>query len=124
MRAGLRAICVAATLALCACGGGSGGPKTSALTCDPLDAGTCDTDGPTYEANIQPILARSCLPACHDGSPDAAWPLTDFDDITAWTTYIQSDMINCTMPPADAGLSITTAERTAIVHWLGCGHPQ
>jgi hypothetical protein len=97
---------------------------TAALTCSALDAGaTCPTDGPTYEATIQPILARSCLPGCHDSSPDAAWPLTDFDDITAWSTYIESDLIRCTMPPPDAGVAITDDERNEIFTWLGCGTP-
>ena len=113
-------------LAICACGSSSNSPPVpSCASLDGLDGGAvCATDGPTYEANIQPILARSCLPACHDGSPDAAWPLTDFDDITAWTTYMVSDIIHCTMPPAGSTLTISNEERFEIVRWLGCGHPQ
>jgi hypothetical protein len=120
------AICVAAALSLGACGSSSNAP--AAPSCAPLDGldggAACAADGPTYEANIQPILARSCLPACHDDSPDAAWPLTDFDDIKAWTTYVVSDIIHCTMPPAGSTLTITNEERSQIVRWLGCGNPQ
>ena len=128
-----RAFCLAALLAssltLAACGSGSSNaPQEGSLyaSCTDIDASaTCSTDGASFEATVQPILAKSCLPACHDGSPDAAWPLTDYDDVQAWTTFVSADLLQCAMPPvANAGqYPITRHDRETILQWIVCGTP-
>jgi uncharacterized membrane protein len=110
-----------ATLALAACGNGDSIiGRTSALTCAAVDASaTCETDGAPFDA-ILPILQKSCIP-CHDTSaPDAAWPLTTYDDVAGWSEIIEGDVLRCSMPPADGGVSITNADRLALVNWMIC----
>jgi hypothetical protein len=122
--AACRALCLATTLAFCACGNSSNTPTEGTIfaSCTNVDASaTCSPDGSSFAAAVEPILARSCLPACHDGSPDAAWPLTDFDDVQAWTTYISSDIESCTMPPIGSGYPMSRGDREAILNWIVCG---
>jgi hypothetical protein len=116
-------------VALAACSSSNNAPIASvdgaALTCSAVDAGsTCPADAaPTYEASVQGIIAKSCLPACHDGSPDAAWPLTEEDDVAAWNSFVASDLIRCTMPPAGSTLTISDGDRRTILTWILCGNP-
>jgi len=110
-----------ASLVLAACGNGDAViGQTSALSCPGVDASaTCETDGAPFDA-ILPILQKSCIP-CHDTSaPDAAWPLTTYDDVEAWSGVIEGDILRCSMPPADGGVPITSAERLALVNWMIC----
>jgi hypothetical protein len=120
-----RAICTALLLALGACGSSSNAPpEESPYACPAVDASaTCSVDGSSFEVTIQPILAKSCLPACHDGSPDAAWPLTDYDDVQAWTTFVAQDILACTMPPRGSGYPMKKADRQAIIDWISCNAP-
>jgi len=121
--------CILLVLALSACGSSSNEPATNSLygSCTNIDASaTCMTDGSSFEATVQPILAKGCLNACHDGSPDAAWPLTDYDDVQAWTTFVSKDLLQCTMPPNTASYDkypITREDREAILQWIVCGTP-
>jgi len=123
--AGFRTVCLATVLALCACGSSSNAPpEGSPYSCPAVDASaTCAVDGSSFVATIQPILAKSCLPACHDGSPDAAWPLTDYDDVQAWTTFVAKDILQCTMPPPQSGYPIKQSDRQAIMDWISCNGP-
>lgn len=125
MNAEFGALCLAAAVALCACGSSSNAPPAdSQYACPAVDAGAaCVADAATYQTTIQPILARSCLPACHDGSPDAAWPLTDPDDIQAWKSYVDEDLTRCSMPPPGSALLIDGVGRAAILNWLACTAP-
>jgi hypothetical protein len=122
--AAFRALCLTATLAFCACGSSSNAPSEDTIygSCTNVDASaTCEPDGSSFAVSVQPILAKSCLPACHDGSPDAAWPLTDFDDVQAWTTYVAADILHCTMPPVTSGYPMSRGDREAILNWIVCG---
>jgi cytochrome c5 len=111
-----------ASVALAACGNGDAviGQTTAALSCEAVDASaTCQTDGEAFDA-ILPILQKSCIP-CHSVSaPDAAWPLTTYHDVEAWSGVVEGDILNCTMPPVDGGYSITDTERLALVNWMIC----
>ena len=107
-----------------ACSSSSNTPTEATLygSCMHVDASaTCTTDA--GYATIQPILAKSCLPACHDGSPDAAWPLTDYDDVQAWTSFIAEDLLRCTMPPLTSGYPMSRQDRETILQWIVCGAP-
>ena len=122
----LSALCLTPLLALSACGSSSNSPPPASLyaSCTGVDASsTCTSDALTFSTTIQPILARSCLPSCHDNSPDAAWPLTDFDDVQAWTTFIAQDLLACTMPPAASGYPMTREDRETILDWIACDAP-
>jgi hypothetical protein len=107
-----------------ACSSSSNAPVQSSLygSCTNVDASaTCDNpDASTYQV-VLPILAQSCLPGCHDNSPDAAWPLTEFDDVQAWTSFIAQDLLDCTMPPIGSGKLMTREDRETILNWIVCG---
>lgn len=127
MRATFGAFCLALALAVCACANSENTPVESSLygSCTDIDASaTCATDA-GFEAAIVPILQKSCMKNCHDGSPDAAWPLTDYDDVQAWSDYVSEDIIQCTMPPAAeaSGYPITRQDRETILNWIVCGTP-
>jgi hypothetical protein len=112
-------------LAICSCGNSANTPTESSLygSCTDVDASATCTMDAGFEAAIVPILTKSCLPACHDGSPDAAWPLTDYDDVQAWTDFISTDLVQCTMPPATSGYPISRHDRETILNWIVCGAP-
>jgi hypothetical protein len=124
----VRALTLASLLAVCACSSSSNAPVQGSLydSCTNVDASaTCSTNA-GFDNTIAPILAKSCMKNCHDGSPDAAWPLTDYDDVQAWTTFISQDLLRCTMPPVNAGpdYPITREDRETILNWIVCGAPQ
>jgi hypothetical protein len=114
-------------LTLAACGSSSNAPAENTIygSCSNVDASAicANPDASSFEAQVQPILARSCLPMCHDGTPDAAWPLVDYDDVSGWTTFIADDLLHCTMPPLDKAESypITRQDRETILQWIVCG---
>jgi cytochrome c5 len=112
---------LAASLALAACGNGDAViGRSSALTCEAVDAsGTCATDGEAFDA-ILPILQKSCIPCHYTSAPDAAWPLTTYSNVEAWSGVVEEDILKCAMPPADGGYSITDDERLALVNWMIC----
>jgi len=123
----LRAISLAATLAICACSSSSNAPTEGTIyaSCTNVDASAvCQSDA-GFEAAVVPILAKSCMKNCHDGSPDAAWPLTDYDDVQAWTTFIAMDLLTCAMPPvaSAAQYPISRHDRETILQWIICGTP-
>ena len=124
MLVSLRAFSLASLVAICACSSSNNAPTEGIYaSCTNIDAGTtCVGGGPDFDADIAPILAKSCLKACHDGSPDAAWPLTDYDDVQAWTTFIAPDIAQCRMPPiaAAADYPITREDRETILQWILC----
>jgi hypothetical protein len=114
-------------VAICACSSSTNQPLEGTIyaSCTNVDASaTCQSDA-GFEAAVVPILARSCMKNCHDGSPDAAWPLTDYDDVQAWTTFIAMDLLDCAMPPIDKAASypISRADRETILQWIVCGAP-
>jgi hypothetical protein len=131
VRGSIRALCLAAAVAFCACSNSSNAPAEGSLyaSCTNVDAGsTCVGAGPGFANDIAPILAKSCLKSCHDspqGTPDAAWPLTDYDDVAGWSTYIADDIIGCTMPPIAnaAQYPITRQDRETILQWILCDTP-
>jgi hypothetical protein len=68
-------------------------------------------------------MAPRCLP-CH--SPDSvggAWSLHDDRHVADWRDTIRTDLLACTMPPRDAGVSIPD-ESMLIVTWLRCDLPR
>jgi hypothetical protein len=119
---------VALSLCLLACGAGTaasagdGGepstesaPITSCQVADP----TCAKPAPHY-ADITGVLDRSCNP-CHTGVGKAPWPLTDYDDVSAWAESIEQDLSGCTMPPLDGGIGMSASERRLVLNWVHCG---
>jgi hypothetical protein len=124
VKAPLRA-CVLA-LALAACSGGNGNVAMNdggALTCN-VDAPTScpGADAPTWET-VAPIVGARCAP-CHYGQPDGPWPLITYQHVVDWYDVVRSDLIDCSMPPADGGVTMTDEERHTILTWLRCDTPK
>ena len=142
-----------AALVLCACAGSSGeGPKPedavrsedaavigdadvadgnvrdadapdaqTAPACDVLPPVTCDEPSPRY-ADVAPIFSTRCV-ACHNGAGEE-WPLTSYQHVADWFGEIRAQMIACTMPPLDSGLTMPIEERQLILQWIRCGFPR
>lgn len=83
---------------------------------------TCP-DPPPHYADVGGIFRDRCVP-CHDDQPDAAWPLQTYRQIADWQDVIVDDLIRCTMPPADGGVTMTEEERLAMLTWLHCGYQE
>jgi hypothetical protein len=81
----------------------------------------CPDPKPTY-ADVQPIFEERCF-ACHDGN-HGQWGLTDYQHVADWFGEIRSQMLACTMPPPDAGMSMPVSERMQILTWIRCGFPR
>ena len=63
-------------------------------------------------ANVKQIFERRCS-SCRSGSTEQ-WPLTDYGHVACWYDIIPPEVVNCRMPPPDAGVPITNAERMTI----------
>jgi hypothetical protein len=91
-----------------------------AQRCDVVPPTKCVEPAPTF-ADVQPIIEDRCL-SCHDGKGEQ-WPLTSYSHVASWSIQIRDAMIRCAMPPADAGITMPTAEREQLLHWIRCGFP-
>jgi hypothetical protein len=70
-----------------------------------------------------PIFEQRCVP-CHAGLPNGPWPLTTYTHVADWEQELRAALIDCSMPPPDAGAGLTGEERRAILIWIRCGLPQ
>jgi hypothetical protein len=117
-------------LAFCACSSSANVPVESSLygSCTDVSPSMACTlpDAGAYEATIVPILARSCMKSCHDGSLKDVWPLATYDDVYEWSDIVARDLVQCTMPPAASASSypITREDRETILNWILCGTPR
>jgi hypothetical protein len=117
----------AAVVAGCGVGGaqnpdaaGGGGPLTCAVTAPT----SCPTPAPRY-MDVQPIIQQNCASPCHSGTdPAGPWPLTSYEHVADWADIVSADLLDCTMPPADGGVSLSAEDRQAILTWIRCGFPQ
>jgi hypothetical protein len=82
----------------------------------------CPSNVPSYSREVAPILDAKCN-NCHTLGPGLPWPLTNYQDVRDWRTYIITDLANCTMPPPDGGTVLTSAQAHTLVTWLACGTP-
>jgi hypothetical protein len=88
-----------------------------------MPAQVCAPPIPSFANDLTPLFDAKCN-TCHDGMPGSPWPLTNYDDVSAWAVTVLSDIVACTMPPADAGApELTEAERATLIDWLVCGAP-
>ena len=120
-RAGI--VFVSASLALGAVGAcspaGEGPPA-----CGVVGPTECPSPPPLY-ADVAPIVGQRCAGPCHDGLlAEGPWPLTDYEHVADWADVIRGELLRCTMPPADSGVTMTLDERLALLTWIRCGHPE
>ncbi len=81
---------------------------------------------PSYARSVGSVVARSCVPSCHaPGGTSSDRDLTSYAHVSALGISVLTPLVNCVMPPADAGADaqITPTERQELVQWVGCGSP-
>jgi uncharacterized membrane protein len=97
-------------------------PPDAGPACDAIAPDFCDK--PTLRfVDVQPLFEIYCV-TCHYGQAGGPWPLKSHMDIADWTDVVRDDLVDCSMPPADAGTSMTREERALILDWLRCGAPE
>jgi hypothetical protein len=101
--------------------GGTGSEPTPS-SCAIVAPTTCPDPAPHYP-DVAPIFQQRCI-ICHAGNAGGPWALSDYGHISDWQDTIRSNVLDCTMPPPDAGVPITVEERGAILTWLRCGLPR
>lgn len=89
----------------------------------PVPAPTaCPSPAPHYP-DVAPIFERRCI-ICHSGAPGGPWSLADYGHVADWQDTIRTHVRDCTMPPVDAGVPMTSEERLEILTWIRCGLPR
>ena len=83
---------------------------------------SCPEPAPRY-ADVAPIFERRCT-GCHAGNPGGPWSLKDYGHVADWQDTIRAAMRDCSMPPEDAGVTMTVQERVSILTWIRCGLPR
>jgi len=111
-------------LALAACDSAeAGGADTAAVgVCAPIAPTECPDPAPHY-SDVEPIFERRCA-SCHGATADGPWPLDTYEDVAAWATDIRDELLRCSMPPTDSGVTMTADERSQILAWVRCKHPK
>jgi cytochrome c5 len=111
-------------LALSACGGDEdGGPNAESLGID------CSDDVPTFdevtafETVCTNCHASSLSGAARNGAP-AGYDFDRYERAADEAGEIAEYVNEGLMPPPDSGLSISAAERQAILRWSVCGTPE
>jgi hypothetical protein len=99
---------------------GGTGPEPS--VCAVTAPASCPEPAPRY-ADVEPIFQSRCV-VCHKGEEGGPWSLGDYGHVADWQDTIRTHVRDCTMPPEDAGIPMTVAERTAILTWIRCGLPR
>lgn len=121
---------VGAAMIAAACSDDAASPKKGSTTgatqlvqeCNMQEPTGCPTPAPTYN-DIVPLLQSSCV-SCHNGDVGGPWPLTTYEHVSDWGDNVRSDLVGCTMPPADAGITMSAEDRGAILAWIRCGMPK
>jgi hypothetical protein len=96
--------------------------ETPPKECNVQAPTSCPNPAPTYK-DVTPIFQSRCV-VCHTGEGDSPWALTDYDHVSSWGDSIRSELLDCTMPPADAGFELPAEEREAILSWIRCNMPE
>lgn len=94
----------------------------ASVTCDVVPPEAC-SDPSLRFADVQPLFEAHCV-TCHYGELGGPWPMRSYMDVADWHDVVAADIAYCSMPPADAGSTMTTAEKQKILDWLRCGFPE
>jgi hypothetical protein len=93
--------------------------ETPRVSCDVVAPSACVEPKPAY-ADVTPILQERCV-LCHNGQAGGPWPLTTYGHVADWQNEIREMVSKCFMPPVDANVPMTAAEREKILMWIRCG---
>ncbi|HEY7371170.1 MAG TPA: hypothetical protein VIF57_03260 [Polyangia bacterium] len=100
-------------------GGADADQDAGVFVCS-VQAPTACPDPPPRYADITPIVQQRCVP-CHNGLPGGPWPLLQYSHLADWQDVIRGQMLDCSMPPPDAGVPMEDSERVTILTWILCG---
>ena len=119
-----RGACALLCLTVASSGCGSGEPKAEATEaiCNVIAPTECSQPALRY-ADVAPVFRTRCA-SCHLDAPGAPWPLDEYQPIADWADVVRDELLRCSMPPADSGVSLPHSERDAILAWLRCGYPE
>jgi len=81
----------------------------------------CPSPAPSFSKEVFPIFEAKCN-NCHVGDP-GPWAFGEYGHIRDWRLNILIDVEGCTMPPLDAGATLSADERRAVLGWLVCEAP-
>ena len=93
-----------------------------ALLCT-VQAPTVCPAPPPHWPDVSPIFQRRCV-MCHNGMIGGPWPLMQYSHVADWFDVVRAMLLDCSMPPPDAGVTMPDEERVAILTWLLCGYPE
>jgi hypothetical protein len=118
----LGAASLAGALAACTSSSGGSGSDCPSLSTD------CPTTPPSWQNDVQPLVATYCL-RCHSdgGVAPPQFNYTTYQGVFRARSVILTQLDQCLMPPADASPPAalpTPAERQTLVSWLVCGAPE
>ncbi len=100
--------------------GGTGGKGGPPIPCETVAPTSCPEPAPHY-SDVRPIFEDICI-GCHYGAKDGPWTLDGYEHAANWHDLIRGVMLDCSMPPPDAGIEMTLEERQALLQWLRCGY--
>jgi hypothetical protein len=87
--------------------------------CAPVAPTVCPKPAPTF-ADVYPIFQEHCA-VCHGTTPGGPWPLETYAHVAAWKNEVRTELLDCTMPPAESTTNFTDSERMQILTWIFCG---
>src|SRR3954452_19961632 len=93
-----------------------------ALMCT-VEAPTVCPDPPPHWPGGEPIFQRRCV-LCSNGMIRGPWPLLQYEHVADWYDVVRAMLLDCSMPPPDAGVYMPDEDRIAILTWILCGLPQ
>lgn len=112
----------------------AGDPDDGAIALPPVDAQSascpsdlpqsCPSAVPSYTNDVAPLIARTCFP-CHT-TGGSALPKHDFSTyakVYAQRSAVLNQFYACSMPPADAGVTVAAEDRATLLAWLVCRAP-
>jgi hypothetical protein len=92
------------------------------VVCNVQAPTACPEPAPRY-ADVAPVFTQRCV-VCHSPMWTGPWPLDEYGHLADWQSDIRSHLLDCTMPPPDAGIPLPEEESLLILTWLRCGLPQ
>lgn len=97
-----------------------GGAGSVACTVQPPTE--CPDPAPVY-ADVAPIFKQRCA-TCHISDWTGPWPLDTYSHIADWADTIRDMLVQCSMPPPEAGTPLPDEESEQILTWIKCKTPK
>jgi uncharacterized membrane protein len=83
---------------------------------------SCPDPAPRF-ADVSPIFKKRCA-SCHVSEWSGPWPLDTYSHIADWADTIRGHLVDCSMPPPDAGTPLPDEESEVILTWIRCNTPR